>query len=43
MIVIRKDVKDMLDENPNISFHIVNDNHGVSKRSAKLLAKLIKM
>lgn len=41
LIVTRKEVKNMLAHNPNIRFHMVNDKHDITKRSAQQIHRII--
>lgn len=41
LVVIRRGIKDMFKHNPNVKFHLVNDTHGISGRSARYLAGLL--
>jgi pimeloyl-ACP methyl ester carboxylesterase len=40
-VVTRADVKKMLASNPNITFHMVNRIHGISRSAARELARLL--
>jgi pimeloyl-ACP methyl ester carboxylesterase len=40
-VVTRNDVKNMLAANKNITFHLVNEMHDVTKRAAKYIVKLL--
>lgn len=41
-IVTRKEVKDMLKANPNIAFHLVNEMHDITPRSAHYIDLLLR-
>jgi cis-3-alkyl-4-acyloxetan-2-one decarboxylase len=40
-IVTRKDVKDMLEHNPNVQFHLVNASHDITARAASRIVKVL--
>ena len=41
MIVSRSEIRKMFKYNPNISFHMVNDSHSISARTARFLINLL--
>jgi pimeloyl-ACP methyl ester carboxylesterase len=40
-IVTRKDVKDMLEHNPHVQFHLVNASHDITDRAATRIVKVL--
>ncbi len=42
LIVTRKEVKEMLHANPNVTFHMVGEMHDVNNRAAKYIIRLLK-
>lgn len=43
LIVTRTDLKRMFKTNPHISFHAVNEMHGISKRAARYIVRLLEV
>jgi pimeloyl-ACP methyl ester carboxylesterase len=41
-VITRTDVKNMLQANQNITFHLVNEMHDINKRAAKYIMSLLK-